>query len=147
MDDQSLKHDAAYAVMRTALAHPEYNGQHVRELLQKVSELLNGRDSQYERQAIKKHLDEMPAGEGFVPLFNGKDLSGWKGLVENPIKRSKMTAKELDAAQKKADEKVKEGWEAKDGLLMFTGHGDNLATVKQYGDFEMLVACTTMKNT
>jgi HEAT repeat protein len=139
LDDQSLKHDAAYAVMRTALAHPEYNGQHVHELLQKVSELLNGRDSQYERQAIKKHLDEMPAGEGFVPLFNGKDLSGWKGLVENPIKRSKMTAKELDAAQKKADEKVKEGWEAKDGLLMFTGHGDNLATVKQYGDFEMLV--------
>src|SRR5690606_32341811 len=48
-------------------------------------------------------------------------------------------AKELAAAQKKADEKVPGGWQVRDGLLIFTGHGDNLATVKQYGDFEMFV--------
>jgi len=27
------------------------------------------------------------APEGFVPLFNGKDLTGWKGLVDDPESR------------------------------------------------------------
>jgi hypothetical protein len=139
LDDVALQQNAAYAVMHIALAHPEFNGQRVRDLLERVSKILDGPDSRYEREAIKKHLNEMPAGEGFVPMFNGKDLSGWKGLVEDPIKRSKMNAKQLADAQKKADEKVKEGWAAKDGLLVFTGHGENLATVKQYENFEMLV--------
>ena len=88
----------------------------------------------------------MPAGEGFVALFNGKDLTGWKGLVENPIARSKMSADTLAAKQKKADEKAKKDWYAKDGELIFTGHGDNLCTEKQYGDFEMYVDWKIMKN-
>jgi hypothetical protein len=139
LDDAALEQSAAYAVMHIALAHPEFNGQRVRDLLEKVSKILEGPDSRYEREAIKKHLNEMPAGEGFVSMFNGKDLTGWKGLVEDPIKRSKMNARQLADAQKKADEKMKEGWAVKDGLLVFTGHGDNLATVKQYENFEMLV--------
>ena len=28
---------------------------------------------------------------GFIRLFNGEDLSGWKGLVKNPVARSKMS--------------------------------------------------------
>ena len=81
----------------------------------------------------------MPKGAGYVSLFNGKDLSGWKGLVANPLKRNEMSAKELAAAQVVADKKMREGWIVKDGVLSFTGKGDNIATVKQYGDFEMLV--------
>jgi len=72
-------------------------------------------------------------------LFNGVDLTGWKALVENPIARSKMTEEQLNAAQKAANEKTKGDWIVKDGLLVFTGHGDNLATDKKYGDFEMYV--------
>jgi hypothetical protein len=139
LDDAALQQSAAYAVMHIALAHPEFNGRNVRDLLDKVSKILDGPDSRYERQAIKKHLDELPAGEGFISMFNGKNLTGWKGLVEDPVKRSKMTANQLADAQKKANEKMKEGWVAKDGLLVFTGHGDNLATEKQYENFEMLV--------
>jgi hypothetical protein len=30
--------------------------------------------------------------------------------------------------------KLKSDWIVKDGLLIFTGHGDNLATDKQYAD-------------
>jgi hypothetical protein len=100
---------------------------------------MKGGDSEYLKVAIQKHLAEMPAGEGFVSLFNGKDLSGWKGLVADPVKRSKMDAAALTAAQEKADNEMREGWRVKDGLLEFTGHGNNLATVKQYGDFEMYV--------
>ena len=31
------------------------------------------------------------APEGFTALFNGKDLTNWKGLVANPVERAKMT--------------------------------------------------------
>lgn len=81
----------------------------------------------------------MPQGKGFVPLFNGKDLTGWKGLVANPIERAKMDAKTLAAAQVKADEEMRAGWSVNDGLLVFNGHGNNLCTDKKYGDFEMYV--------
>ena len=46
----------------------------------------------------------MPQGEGFVSLFNGKDLTGWKGLVQNPIARAKMKPGQLAKEQAKADE-------------------------------------------
>ena len=57
----------------------------------------------------------------------------------NPIARAKMSDSALKAAEQKANEKMKNDWIAKDGLLVFTGHGDNLATEKKYGDFEMYV--------
>lgn len=80
-----------------------------------------------------------PLKNGFKPLFNGKDLSGWKGLVANPIKRSKMDAQTLAEAQAKADAEMRESWKVVDGELQFVGHGDNITTLKKYGDFEMLV--------
>ena len=45
--------------------------------------------------------------EGYKALFNGKDLSGWKGLVGNPKTRAKMSPEELAEAQKKADDEMK----------------------------------------
>ena len=35
--------------------------------------------------------DNVPL-KGFTALFNGKDLTGWKGLVASPPARAKMTA-------------------------------------------------------
>lgn len=139
LDDAAVQQDAAVAVMNIALADKTYSGATVRGLLEKTSKVLKGGDADYQREAIRKYLSEMPAGEGFVSLFNGKDLSGWKGLVADPIKRSKMDAATLKKEQEKADVKMKEGWSAKDGLLVFGGHGDNLCTEKKYGDFEMFV--------
>ncbi|MEP7257830.1 MAG: DUF1080 domain-containing protein [Flavitalea sp.] len=81
----------------------------------------------------------MKAPKGFVALFNGKDLTGWKGLVGNPIERAAMDAATLAEKQKAADEEMRTGWIVEKGELMFTGHGNNLATLKKYGDFEMLV--------
>jgi hypothetical protein len=77
--------------------------------------------------------------EGFVALFNGKDLDGWKGLVESPVTRAKMTPDELAKAQAKADENMRAHWKAVDGVLAFDGKGSHLCTTKDYGDFEMLV--------
>ena len=58
---------------------------------------------------------------GFTPLFNGKDLTGWKGLVGNPKSRAAMSADELAAAQKVADEKMRAHWKVADGALEFDG--------------------------
>jgi HEAT repeat protein len=140
LDNKALQQNAANAVMNIALSHPDYTGTTVRALLQKASGVLDNPDAGYQREAIKKHLDEMPAGEGFVSLFNGKDLTGWKGLVENPVARAKMKPAQLEKAQVKADEQMRNDWKVKDGLLVFDGAGyDNICTVKQYGDFEMYV--------
>jgi len=56
---------------------------------------------------------DKPKEEGFVPLFNGKDLAGWEG-----------------------DKKL---WIVEDGALVGRSpgipHNDFLATAKEYGDF------------
>src|SRR5262245_18208902 len=63
----------------------------------------------------KDGIKSPPAG--FTALFNGKDLSNWK-----------------DA------DKQSEMWKVEDGLLHYTGQGGkNLATAKNYKDFEMWV--------
>ncbi|MPR34673.1 family 16 glycoside hydrolase [Salmonirosea aquatica] len=139
LDEAPVQQAAAKAVASIALANPEFYGSEIRTLLTKASSLLIGQGSEYQQQAIQKHLADMPKGEGFVAIFNGKDLTGWKGLVENPTKRSKMHPDTLAAKQKIADAEAQKGWYAKDGDLIFTGHGNNLATTKQYGDFEMYV--------
>lgn len=139
LDNAPVQQAAANAVMNIALADKSYNGATVRALLEKTAVVLKNPDADYQRQSIRKYLAEMPAGDGFVSIFNGKDLSGWKGLVENPIARGKMDAKTLAKAQAKADDNMRKGWSVKDGLLVFNGSGDNLCTDKKYADFEMLV--------
>lgn len=75
---------------------------------------------------------------GFRALFNGKDLTGWQGLV--PINaRAKMTAEKLASAQKKADERIQGHWTVKDGMIAYDGKADNLQTIKDFGDFELLL--------
>ncbi len=83
-----------------------------------------------------KRPDNTPP-EGFVALFNGKDLTNWKGLVSNPKDRAAMKPEDLAKAQAAADEKMKAHWAAKEGILVFDGKGDNLCTVKDYADFEL----------
>lgn len=139
LDNAGTQQAAAQAVMSIALANKNLYSTEIRDLLTKTASVLKGQDSDYQKESIRKHLSELPTGEGFVPLFNGKDLSGWKGLVENPIARGKMSADTLAFKQRKADEAAFKDWYAKDGELIFSGHGDNLCTVKQYGDFEMYV--------
>lgn len=139
LDNAGTQQAAAQAVMSIALANKNLYSAEIREMLNKTASVLKGQDSDYQRESIRKHLAELPTGDGFVSLFNGKDLAGWKGLVANPIARGKMSADSLAYKQKKADESALKDWYAKDGELIFSGHGDNLCTVKHYGDFEMYV--------
>ena len=77
--------------------------------------------------------------KGFVALFNGKDLTGWKGLVASPPARAKMTHEQLAKEQGKADKAAREHWKVEDGVLVYDGKANSLCTDRDYGDFEMYV--------
>lgn len=87
--------------------------------------------------AAEDRLNAPP--EGFQLLFNGRDLTGWQGLVADPKQRAAMKPEDLAAAQKKADESMRAHWKPQDGILVFDGKGENLCTVKKYGNFELYV--------
>ncbi|MDD2931783.1 MAG: DUF1080 domain-containing protein [Fermentimonas sp.] len=140
MDIPALSESAAVAVMNIGISDPTFAGKETTAALNKAAKTLSNPDADYQRQSINKYLSENPTEGGFVSLFNGKNLDGWKGLVANPIKRAEMSEKELTAAQVKADKQMALDWKVENGLIVFDGKGyDNLCTEKQYGDFEMLV--------
>ncbi len=140
MDQPAVSETAAIAAMNIAIANPAFAGTETTAILNKVSKTLSNPDADYQRQSITKYLSETPSEGGFVSLFNGKNLDGWKGLVENPIKRARMSERELAAAQKKADAEAARDWKVEEGNIVFDGTGyNNLCTEKLYGDFEMLV--------
>jgi hypothetical protein len=80
---------------------------------------------------------------GFIALFNGQDLKGWKGLIahpnDNPANRAKLSPATLVLEQAKADLKMREHWKAQNGEIVFDGQGASLCTSKDYANFELLV--------
>jgi len=95
------------------------------------------------RDRVDRALDLSPGMNnppaGFRALFNGKDLQGWKGLVEHPVARSKMTPAGLAAAQAKADSIMRAHWSVADGVIVFDGKGESLCTDEDFEDFELIV--------
>jgi len=139
LHNEMLQNEAALIVSRLALQDPQIKGPFVRSTLETALPLIKGVDSAIVTNKLQSLLKSMPYDYGFENLFNEKDLTGWKGLVGNPIYRSQQADSTMKSLQDKADEKMRQDWVVKDGLLIFTGHGDNLCTTKQYGDFELYV--------
>ena len=140
MDNSALSESAALTVMNIGISNPNFAGETTTQLLNKAGETLTNPDAGYQRQSITKFLSENPSEGGWVSIFNGENLDGWKGLVANPIKRAQMSEREHAAAQVKADKQMNLDWKVEDGMIVFDGQGyDNLCTVDQYGDFEMLI--------
>ena len=150
LDDAGLSSAASRAAMQLALptsdAKPGLTGIEVRKILEHMLDKLTGEDSQYERIDILTYLQNLPYTKGYESIFNGKDLSGWQGLVENPIARAKMTKEVLAKKQIEANAKVKDNWSVKDGMIVFQGEGANLCSIRPYGDFEMIVDWKISKN-
>jgi lysophospholipase L1-like esterase len=92
----------------------------------------------YIAELMGEYVNNTPP-KGYVQLFNGIDLTGWKGLVEDPEKRAAMTPEELAERQKAADEEMRATWSVQDGVLNFTGEGHSLCTARDYQDIDMLV--------
>jgi len=86
---------------------------------------------------------EPPAG--VVALFNGRDLSGWRGgdtfdhrklLAMEPAKREAQIAEWTRT--------MREHWSVENGELVNDGHGAYATTEADYGDFEFLVDYRTV---
>ena len=144
MNDKELAAEAAGSVIRIAVPNsggsPDaFAGTIVRETLTKASTLVTGQQRENAVERVRAFLDAMPKDEGFVPMFNGTDLAGWQGLVENPIIRAKLTPEEMAKKQAAANDAMRTNWSVRDGAIVFNGKGSNLCSVKEYGDFEMIV--------
>ncbi len=146
--DDSLGLDASMAAGKIAAGKPEKKGdlgssQVARTFIElKVP-------GQFLSQV--EHNFDVAAGmnnppEGFRTLFNGRNLNGWKGLVENPVVRAKMDLTQFAAAQARADSSMRAHWSVVEGILTFDGKGENICTSRDYGDFEMLVDWKIEKN-
>lgn len=140
LDNKGLQQSAALGVKDIAIKG-KYYGTIVRRALEKASSVMEGGDSQYYKIDIANYLSNMPKEEGFVSMFNGNNLDGWQGMIAggNPIKIKAMSDKERANAQEEANKKMLENWSVKDGKIVFSGHGANLVSTKEYKDFEMIV--------
>jgi len=144
LDNNELSNTAAYAAVRIALPSPgeknNLSGDIVREIISKSGDVLRGPGSEYTKIDVNEFLSHMSSDKGFVSIFNGKDLTGWEGLVKNPIERGEMSKNALAKAQAEANDQMLKDWFIKDGIIGFKGEGyNNICTIQDYGDFEMIV--------
>lgn len=146
LDEPLMKQAAAGAVANIALPRQRdgvgFTGEITKKLLEKVLNTLEGTDSDYEKVRIRRYLAGMPDEEGFVAMFNGKNLEGWKGFVASPPERMKMSEEELAKKQVEANKSMPDKWKIKDGVIAFSGEGyegNNLVYHREFKNFEMLV--------
>jgi hypothetical protein len=82
---------------------------------------------------------------GFKALFNGKDLSGWRGGdTFDHRKLLAMPPADRDAQIAKWTSSMREHWRAENDELINDGHGAYATTEQDYGDFELLVEYRTV---
>jgi hypothetical protein len=99
------------------------------------------------------------AAQGFVPIFNGRDLTGWQALIDigtlrfgaglNPADLDALSPAERAAKQKESNDVYLKHWFVENGVLIFDGvganaetgekGGQNLQTVQEYDDVELYV--------
>ncbi|MEY4646233.1 MAG: hypothetical protein RIQ98_69, partial [Bacteroidota bacterium] len=132
LKEPNVKQIAVDALAALYVANPDFQG-----VMTKEWALEN--QWQISDAAIRDQVMKSNPGRGFYTMYNGIDLRGWKGLVDNPVKRRKMSADTLAMKQIKADSIMHKGWIAQGEELHFTGHGDNLCSAKDYQDFEMYI--------
>ncbi len=82
---------------------------------------------------------------GFAALFNGEDLSGWRGLGHfDPRKLRAMSPADQKSMFSKNWEAVLKHWSVEDGELVNDGHGPYLTTLEEYGDYELMLDYKTV---
>lgn len=88
------------------------------------------------------HGDEAVPGapEGFTPLFNGNDLSGWQGRGhQNPKEYAALDKLARQKKQTADNANLREHWRVENGVIINDGQGVFLTTEKDYGDFELWI--------
>lgn len=84
------------------------------------------------------HAAESPP-PGFVPLFNGRDLAGWRG--GDTFDHRKLLAMGRDERERQIEKwsiELAPHWRVENGELCSSGVGWLLTTERDFGDFELL---------
>jgi len=82
---------------------------------------------------------------GFVALFNGKDLTGWRGGdTFDHRKLLAMPENERAAQISKWNDTMRQHWTVQSGELVNDGKGAYASTEKDYGDIELLLEYKTV---
>ena len=75
---------------------------------------------------------------GFTTLFNGRDLTGWRGRPHlDPRTEAGWSDEERAEKQAAWDAEVAQHWSVENGELVNDGHGAYLTTLEDFGDFEL----------
>lgn len=83
--------------------------------------------------------------EGFTPIFNGQDLSGWYGMPHfDHRKLDAMSEAERTAKLKEWNEDARKHWSVENGELVNDGKGAYLVTEKEYTDYELVLEYKTV---
>ena len=82
---------------------------------------------------------------GFTALYNGRDLSGWRG-GDTFDHRKFLAMPEADRAKQDAEwtADMRAHWRAEGPELVNDGQGKYATTIKEYGDFELLIDYKTV---
>ena len=87
--------------------------------------------------------DQSPVN--FTALFNGKDLTGWRGGTTFSLaKLATMPEADRVAQVEKWTATMREHWRVEKGELINDGKGDYATTEKDFRDFELLVEYKTV---
>ncbi|GAA5221082.1 DUF1080 domain-containing protein [Membranihabitans marinus] len=111
------------------------------KLLEKAKSVISGDESSYSAENIAVYLASLSKEEvpEYESMFNGKDLTGWQGFIANPKALKSLSGAELERKTKEANDLMNKHWWVEDGTIRFKGKGQNLVSVKNYGNFEMIV--------
>lgn len=83
--------------------------------------------------------------EGFTPLFNGKDFSGWHGMPHfDPDKLAAMSEEDRKAKLDEWQKSVEEHWRIEDEAVINDGHGAYLTTDQSFRDYELVIDYKTV---
>jgi len=114
LKESQLQDRAAWTLNRIAMPAPGEEGLSGPEVAFYLRRAMNIIQDPYEIESMESYTADMLRNEGFLPLFNGKDLSGWRGDTT--------------------------GYVAEDGqIVVYPERGSgNLYTEKEYGDFILI---------
>ena len=97
--------------------------------------------------------DKFQSPSGFEKLFNGKNFSGWHGVLKSPndnpykeINLIKNNKKNFLFLQKKANDFMNRHWSIDNEVLAFDGKGFSIGTNKKYDNFELYVSWKIVAN-
>lgn len=95
------------------------------------------------RDTLSQENNQAP--DGFIAIFNGRNLDGWYGMGHfDPRKLAAMSDEERTNKRAADLKDMKKHWSVQNGELVNDGEGVYLTTDKEYEDFELWIDYKTV---